>query len=98
MYAVGVSLLCGRVCVCLARDGYGVVLRFAEDVSKADSVGAADRLKSLESGDHAVCFELRKQRSGEASLSCEATKGKMLLRAERAKFQAYGVGGKRVEA
>jgi hypothetical protein len=89
VYAVGVSLLCGRVCVCLARDGYGVVLRVAEEVAKADSVGAADLLQRVKSGDHVVCFELRQQRSGEARLRCEATKGKILLRAERAQFQAY---------
>jgi len=86
------------VCVCLARDGYGVVLRVAEEVAKADSVGAADLLQRVKSGDHVVCFELRQQRSGEARLRCEATKGKILLRAERAQFQAYRVDSKRVEA
>jgi hypothetical protein len=62
------------VCVCLACDGYGVVLRLVEEVSKADAGGATDLFQRVKNGDHAISFELRKQRSREAGLCREATK------------------------
>ena len=77
-----------------ARDGDGMMLRFAKEVSEADSVGAADLLQREECGHHVVSLEFREERSGETGLCREARKRQVLCCSECAEFQADGVDGK----
>src|SRR5579859_4291325 len=83
--------------VSFARDRYGVRLRFAEEVTQADTIGVADFVERVERGHHMVGLKLREQRSGVAGVGGEACEGELLRGAERAEFQADGIDGERVK-
>jgi len=56
--------------VSAARNRDGMVLRFTEEVAKANAENAADSFKRVKGGNHAVRFELGKQGGGALGLRC----------------------------